>query len=268
MAQEPEQELVAEQYKSSDNLNTRIQLHARFSLSTVPWHRWIFNHIDVPPDGRVLELGCGPGTLWLENQDRVPVGLRLVLSDFSSGMLATARRKLADFPHVVKFEVVDAQAIPFDAGQFDGVMAHHMLYHVPDRAKALAEIRRVLKPEGAFYASTVGETHMQELWEMVEDFAPGTLAATQGVSQGFTLENGAPQLATWFDDVRVYHYEDGLVVTEAEPLIAYVRSSLTMMSHVAFPAARQAAFAEAVRRRIADGGPIQITKASGLFVAV
>jgi SAM-dependent methyltransferase len=201
----------------------------------------------------------------LENQERVPTGVRLVLSDFSSGMLDTARRNLTDFPHWLDFEVLDAQEIPFDAGQFDVVMAHHMLYHVPDRAKALREIRRVLKPGGMVYASTVGEDHMRELWELVETFAPGTLASTRGVSQGFTLENGAAQLARWFDDVRVYAYEDGLVVTEAEPLIAYVRSSSFL---VAFSAEQQAAFADEVERRIANEGAIRITKASGLFVAM
>jgi SAM-dependent methyltransferase len=168
----------------------------------------------------------------------------------------------------VDFEVIDVQDIPFETGRFDVVIANHMLYHVPDRAKALGEIRRVLRPDGMFYASTVGEEHMGELWALVEAFVPGTLASTRRVSQGFTLENGRAQLARWFDEVEVYVYEDGLVVTEAEPLIAYVRSSLTMMPHAAaFSDARQTAFADEVKRRIADEGAIWITKASGMFVA-
>ena len=55
--------------------------------------------------------------------------------------------------------VIDAQSIPFARWSFDAVIANSMLYHVPDRARALAEIQRILKPSGRFYASTIGEQH-------------------------------------------------------------------------------------------------------------
>ena len=46
---------------------------------------------------------------------------------------------------------------------FDAAIASHMLYHVPDRVKALAEIKRVLKPGVTFYAATLGENSMREM---------------------------------------------------------------------------------------------------------
>ncbi len=263
------QKLVAEQYKTSDNLEARVQLHARFNRNTTPWHRWVFDHIDphILTHGRILALGCGPGGLWRQNRDRISAGTKLALTDFSPGMVASARAQLADLPRAPLFAVVDAQAIPFRTAHFDAVTAHHMLYHVPHRARALREIRRALAPRGTFYASTVGEDHMRELWELVAPFAPGILKSAQQVTRGFTLENGAAQLAPLFDEVHVDHYEDGLVVPEAAPLIAYARSSLTMLAHPAFDAKSLAAFGEEIERRIATDGPITITKASGLFVA-
>ena len=263
------QKLVAEQYKTPDNLDARAQLHARFSRSTIPWHRWIFDRIDphILADGRVLALGCGPGGFWQQNRDRVPARAQLLLTDFSPGMMASARAQLANLACIPMFAVVDAQAIPFVSTHFDAATAHHMLYHVPDRAKTLWEIRRVLAPRGTLYASTVGKAHMRELWELVEPFAPGTIASARQVTRGFTLENGAAQLAPLFDEVHVHHYEDGLVVPEAAPLITYVRSSLTMLTHTTFDAESLAAFSEEIERRIATDGPLRITKASGLFVA-
>lgn len=263
------QKLVAEQYKTSDNLDARAQLHARFSRSTIPWHRWIFEHIDphILARGRVLALGCGPGGLWRQNRDRIPARARIVLTDFSPGMIASAREQLTDLHGAPLFAVADAQAIPFQSARFDAITANHMLYHVPHRARALREIRRALAPRGTFYASTVGEDHMRELWEWVEPFAPGTIEAARQVTRGFSLENGAAQLAPHFDEVHVDHYEDGLIVPEAAPLIAYVRSSLTMLTHPAFDTKSLVAFGEEVERRIATDGPLQITKASGLFMA-
>ena len=61
------------------------------------------------------------------------------------------------------FEVVDAQLIPYEKHTFNVVIANYMLYHVPDLAKALSEIRRVLQPKGRLYATTVGLNQMAEL---------------------------------------------------------------------------------------------------------
>ena len=67
---------------------------------------------------------------------------------------------------------MDAQDIPFEDDTFGCVVANHMLYHVPDLDKGLAEIRRVLKPGGKLYAATNGEAHMLELEAfVVEQFA-------------------------------------------------------------------------------------------------
>ena len=61
------------------------------------------------------------------------------------------------------FAVLDAQALTYPAGAFDAVIANHMLYHVADKARAFAELRRVLVPGGRLYAATNGTDHMREL---------------------------------------------------------------------------------------------------------
>ena len=65
---------LADQYKDSGNLNTRINLHQRFSSNQYGWHTWIFDHFDILSTGRILELGCGQGDLWLENIERISSG--------------------------------------------------------------------------------------------------------------------------------------------------------------------------------------------------
>lgn len=60
------------QYGDPTNLNARIALPERFSTNRSDLHRWLFDQLDFPPRARVLELGCGPGTLWTKHLDRVP----------------------------------------------------------------------------------------------------------------------------------------------------------------------------------------------------
>ena len=84
-----EQELVREQYATDANLRARIELHDRFSTSTLSYPRWVFDGYDFGADADVLEVGCGNGLMWTENLERIPDSWRLTLTDLSPGMVQT-----------------------------------------------------------------------------------------------------------------------------------------------------------------------------------
>jgi ubiquinone/menaquinone biosynthesis C-methylase UbiE len=257
--------LLKQQYRTDANLQARIALHQRFSTNSYPWQRWVFDHLHLPEQARVLELGCGPARLWLENQDRIPSGWEIVLSDFSAGMLAAARAKLRHLPHTIRYHQINAQAIPFAAASFDAVIANHMLYHVPDRPQALSGIRRVLKEGGWLLAATNGQRHMQELIELRQRLLPNVKRYPLQFNRvAFTLENGAAQLAPYFVDITLDHYEDDLIVTESAPLVAYIQS---MLSGYSLPPTFADALADIIEKEIQREGAFYIHKATGLFVA-
>lgn len=251
------------QYRTNGNLSRRLDLHRRFSANSQGWHRWVFDHLALSPAARILELGCGPGTLWLDNRTRVPRDWRITLSDFSPGMIDEARRQLVDVAPNISFEIFDAVSIPFDDGAFDAVIANHMLYHVPDLPATLGEIRRILSPGGRFYAATNGQRHMWELDELVRLHAPGN--DMPNVAERFGLENGLEHLTPWFSAVDRHDYPDSLEVTEAEPVIQYAQS-MSGTEHLT------EAQLESMRRTIADSiertGRFHVTKSAGLFTCV
>ncbi|HUS15045.1 MAG TPA: methyltransferase domain-containing protein [Chloroflexia bacterium] len=250
--------LLNTQYRDSGNLRARMGLHEAFSTNPQGWQRWVFDQLGLPATARVLEVGCGPGRLWRDNGDRIPPGWTITLVDFSAGMLERAEDELADLGRDFIFEEANAESLPLGAGAFDAVIANHMLYHVPDRERAIGEMRRVLAADGTLYAATNGAAHMRELDALLHEVAPDV---TFGGNLPFTLENGAEQLAPFFADVRLERYEDALAVTEAAPLLAYVDSSDVLSAEL------RPAFAALVAERIAAEGAIRITKDAGLFVA-
>ena len=257
--------LLTKQYKNDQNLRARIRLHELFSVNKTDWQRWVFDHLIVPQQARVLELGCGPGELWVKNLDRIPAGWEITLSDFSPGMLEQAKAHLQQSEHPFAYAQIDAQAIPYADNYFDAVIANHMLYHVPDRMKALTEIRRVLKPGGHFYAATNGIDHMAEIKDLVLQFDPDAGDLWQSFATGsFRLENGGALVAQYFDQVTLHNYENGLEVTEARPLVDYVLSTPMGM---AFDAEKISRFTAFVQQQIDERGALHITKATGLFEA-
>jgi ubiquinone/menaquinone biosynthesis C-methylase UbiE len=254
--------LCTDQYRDAANLNARIALHQRFSTNPQGWFPWVWETLaQLPRQASVLELGCGAGSLWIACPERIPAGWSLILSDFSPGMLDAAWRNLVVLGRGFKFEQIDAQAIPYADETFDLVIANHLLYHIPDRPKALGEIRRVLRPGGQLVATTVGEKHLQELEVWFH-----RLGADMSLSAGtnpFTLENGLGQLQPFFGQVETRRYADSLRITEIEPLLAYLGSSLRLDQPVADETLRVELEAELHAR-----GELFVTKDSGLFLAV
>jgi SAM-dependent methyltransferase len=262
------QYLATQQYRDSSNLNARGSLHARFGTNHYPWFRWVFDQAlsVAPANADILEVGAGPAGLWRENLDRLPADWRVTLTDLSQGMVTEQRVALRDHS-AFQSAVADVEALPFSGGSFDLVIANHMLYHVPNRPKAIAELRRVLRPGGALLAATNGAHNMRELDDLIHAVTPDAVSAEWRASfrHPFTLENGGEQLASAFQDIEIRRYEDGLDVTEVEPLVAYILSIDT-------PAFRlpetQAAFQIRIRDLLAaHDGMFHITKSVGMFVA-
>ncbi len=256
--------LLNEQYKDAANLNARIQLHERFSTNPYDWQRWVFDQIRAKPKSSVLEIGCGPARLWLSNFDRIPQGWDITVSDFSPGMIQEAEQNLKIVRHPFTFKQFDVQSIPFRDKSFDVIIANHMLYHVPDIDKALSEIHRVLAPKGHFYAATGGQNHLREISDIIRRVEPSY--RTGGVPRDiFNLENGGAMLSRHFSHVTMREIDDGLVVTETEPLLAFI---LSMPVQSFMTDEKLQALRESIDADIKENGAVRITKSTGMFEAM
>jgi len=211
-------------------------------------------------------MGCGNASLWADRAKQL-AGLRLVLSDFSQGMLRAAREKTHGLPGI-EYRVIDAQDIPFQDVSFDTVIANHMLYHVANIDKALGEIARVLKPGGTFYATTLGRGTYRELIDLLYQFDPAIDFAQDAITDAFGLESGEVKLRRYFTSVEIRRYPDSLHVTQAQPLIDYVLSSQGIGNvNEIITGERVAQFSRYIEDTLARDGSIDISKDAGMFIA-
>ena len=265
--------IVGGQYRDGRNLEARVRLHEHFSNNPLGLHPWLLGQIDLPEQADVLELGCGVGSFWVTNRDRIPSGWRVTLTDASTGMVREAEHRLCSHPLRFTFVTVNAEDLPYPDSAFDAVFAHFMLYHVEDRPRAMREIVRVLRSGGQLYAATNGARHMHEARVLALQAGLMTTADMEaGDAAGFRLDNGAAQLEAEFSDVSLRRYEDGLVVTDAEPLLAYILSSSQVQTMLARlePVDRErriATLRSLIDDRLVADGQIRVTKDSGLFIA-
>lgn len=256
---------LLEQYENASNLRARINIHEMFSVNKYGWMRWYFDELNLPEQCTLLEIGCGDANLWKKNKNRIPKGLDITLSDFSKGMLNDAKVTLGKKADDFKFQIIDAESIPYDDCSFDIVIANHMLYHVENIENALSEIYRVLKPGGYLYCSTVGQNHMIEIRDIMLKFESETMdIKSSDITSRFRLENGEGKLKKWFSNIAMKRYEDSLIVTEIWPIVDYIFS---MPGNVreSFNSERLQELNKYLKGKIATEGEIYITKDTGFF---
>jgi SAM-dependent methyltransferase len=251
------------QYKDPANLSARISLHARFARARQPWFPWLAGLVEWPEGGDVLEVGCGAGHLWLNVAPLLP-RLRLTLTDLSEGMLAAARETVAPLEsmELVATRACDAQALPFAEGSFDVVVANHMLYHVPDPSRAVAELARVLRPDGVLMAATNGPHHLDVISELSRQ-ALGW-SSLDLVDRRFGASNGAAILSGAFGRVGWHPHPSSMECDDPAAVLAFITSGAAGQQ----APERLEALAEAVEARFrASGGVLHISMEAGCFVA-
>ncbi|MCD7839143.1 MAG: class I SAM-dependent methyltransferase, partial [Erysipelotrichaceae bacterium] len=254
-----EKELV-EQYKNSNNVNIRIHLHEKYSQNPLSWFEWLYQQYELKEGMKIMEIGCGNGQLWSINQDKLD-GLEIVLSDVSLGMLNDAFKNLSHIENIT-YQCFDAQQIPFSNETFDIVIANHVLFYVADISQALKEIKRVLKPDGKLYASTYGIKHMKEITELVKEFDPKITLSNVALYDVFGLENGYGILHQYFNHIENIHYDDYLLVDNAQDIIQYILSCHGNQSEYILKDYPK--FEKYVSRKMKK--PMHITKDAGLFI--
>jgi ubiquinone/menaquinone biosynthesis C-methylase UbiE len=251
------------QYANSERLAARARLHTNYSIAKEGWFEWVAKRFGIAPGDRVLDVGCGPAWFWAAAAPGLPDELELTLVDVSPGMVSEAMGRAGTLRNwTVRGETANAQSLPFADASFDVVIAMHMLYHVPDQERAIAEMHRVLKPGGRLAVTTNGSNNMRALYTLTTAFGS---APTDPAAGAFGFERASQLIGAQFGDLSHEVHPSGMRITEPEDVF------LALTSYPPGDAASEAqlaAFRAAIDRAFAAGnGVLEVTNEMGVFVA-
>jgi ubiquinone/menaquinone biosynthesis C-methylase UbiE len=249
--------------------NSIVEYH-RSRMDT--WFQWLFGQLPLPEKSNILELGSGPGDLWVENWSKIPAGWNILASDLSPGMVEESIRRIKtlssrsgiDFRwHLNQFHfaVIHTERLPFKSQSWDAVLAFGLLDLVPNIEWVLREIQRTLVPGGKFCTSAGGAAHLLELKALISPFVPNLQFG--GDPERFGLKNAARFLAPFFEDISLIRYIDKLTFTTVEPIMTYFFSEEDMGQPLT--AEEESLMHSCLTQFLGERGKIRITVEKGVF---
>lgn len=252
--------LKNDQFKDSSKLARRANLLVKYGKGD--WFSWLAERAGFAGGQSVLDIGCGAGWFWQAVADSLPDRLDVTLADQSEGMVNEALGRAKQIKPLMHSSglVADVCAMRFADASFDRVLAFHMLYHAPDQPAALAEIARVLKPDGVALVSTNGVNHMAT----ADRLRQSVFNLPDQPMINFTLENAPPLLEAVFGRVTLQTKSDLMRVTDPQDVLAYLTSFPPGDS--ASPAQIKKLEAAVSQAFGASGGVFEIPIETGVFI--
>ncbi|OAN75116.1 hypothetical protein A8B78_16925 [Jannaschia sp. EhC01] len=148
--------------------------------------------MQVEPQARILDCGVGNGSLSIAINGLLKGPVDFHAIDTSAGMLVQAKSVMQHAGLDPHLRQADVMSLPYEDRSFDVVMAAHVLEHLPDPQRALAEMVRVLKPGGMVFLCVTRPSLFGALvqllwrtWAITEQEGIAWLRASQLVDVGY-----------------------------------------------------------------------------------
>lgn len=203
----------------------------------------VYRGVDFSNVKNLLEVGCGVGAQSSILLRRFPK-LHLTGIDLSQRQIETAQKNLNALDYAkgrIHLQQMDAQAMEFDAGTFDGAFLCWILEHVPNPSVILNEVRRVLRPGSSVYITEVINSsffldpyspHVWKYWMAFNEYQfdhagdPFIGAKLGNLLTSVGFQKVSTEIITWHLDNRqpeqrkkIIEYWTDLLMSAVDPLL-------------------------------------------------
>lgn len=255
------------QFETPDGLKTRVLFHHKHTHFKNNFHEWMFEHYQFRAGDKVLEIGCGDGTIWQCNRSRIPKNIEIILSDISKKMIDESYFNLHDIPQIKSFDMADCFHLPYDDESFEVVIINHVLMYFEDLEGALKEIYRVLKKNGTLYCSTIAKDMMKERDEMIKGFDVQISFNQEMLYKHFGYENGKEKLNQYFCDIELFDRKEFYEVVDMDLLYQFLLSGKGLSPHLEPLYKKKIQFYEYLKNYFNKNKVFYLTTHAGMFKA-
>ncbi len=171
----------------------------------------------------ILELGCGDGTFWKYVTNGRAFQPHVVITDLAEKMLEDCKTNLSSVAVNADYQTADIDALPFGPGTFNAILAHKVIYHAEDPEKTIADISKILKPNGLFGLSVLNNGVYRSVWKLansIDDRIPDA-----SLSSRFSNIDADAALPAYFPTIDTRTYESYKHYATSESVVELVRTN-------------------------------------------
>jgi 2-polyprenyl-3-methyl-5-hydroxy-6-metoxy-1,4-benzoquinol methylase len=211
----------------------------------------------------ILELGCGDGTFWkyaLFEQSFKP---HITMTDLVRTMLADCQNNLATLKINAHYQTADIDALPFDPGSFNAVLAHKVIYHAANPEKSIADIQHILKPNGFLGLSVLNDGAYRPIWKLAHSINPEV--PDRSLSSRFNDIDADITLPKYFPEVTTKTYVSTKKFIKSDEVVAFVKTN-PIVEPLKLSDSFFTLFKEKVSEEIEDKGSFECEYNSNLYL--
>jgi ubiquinone/menaquinone biosynthesis C-methylase UbiE len=259
--------------ETPEDLATRIDIHRKYGARDID--AWMIQLLQPAPGSRILDVGCGAGKQLQAFYDAVDGNAEIVGGDISDELLAQARALSQRLGGSIRVERLDFDsAFPFPDARFDLVSSCFAIYYTRDVGFTIGQMHRVLVGGGRLFLTGPMPTNKQLFYDIVREATGKPIPPMPGSSRYSTEILG--EVRRRFPSVELQVFENPLSFEQVEPFVEYTRASLSedrklwrglFQDANGFEGVMQS-IARVAEKRLAESGPLVMTKVVGGIVAV
>lgn len=210
--------------ETSDDLMMRIDIHNQYGGRDID--AWMLELLAPNKGIKILDVGCGAGKLCFSFNDYLKSDCEIIGGDFNQELLDKARTENVKRGTNIQFiDLNFNKRFPFDDNQFDLVSCSFAIYYAEDIPFTIAEMQRVIKPEGRLFTTGPMPSNKKIFYDIIKK-ATGLPIPPMPGSSRYSSEI-LDSIRSHFSDVKVEIFENPLVFETVDPFLAYTRASLS-----------------------------------------
>jgi ubiquinone/menaquinone biosynthesis C-methylase UbiE len=258
--------------ETTNDLQTRIDIHSQFGARNID--DWMLEILQPNRGSKILDVGCGAGKQCLSYHNSLHGDVDITGGDVNQDLLAQARQNADKAGAKIRFiDLNFNQPFPLEDNLYDLESCCFAIYYAEDIPFTIREMHRVLKPGGRLFTTGPMPTNKQLFYDIIREATGKIIPPMPGSSRYSTAIYSA--IASTFNTVDTYIFENPLVFETVKPFVDYTRASLSedrklwnsfFQTKDDFELIMQQIEAVAARRMASDG-KLVMTKVVGGFIA-
>lgn len=214
---------------NNEKYNRRYYFYEKYGTRQREWFDWRFDRMELKPESRILDVGCGHGMVWRKNWEKIPKGCSIMALDkakepleFLQEVCEKQKKYLAETNINFHFLQADAEKADYQDMHFDCIVANHFWNYIEDKENLMEKFADTLEQNGIMVSTISTSVFVEDVKALVRPFLMGKCLKDYEKTKQEEKRNLEKGFGNYFSYVDTLSFKQELMIDRAEDVYAYL----------------------------------------------